>query len=216
MYKDPLIITGVPRSRTSLTMQLLQISGLFLGKVSGVTKANPIPPGQMENTEVINKVVKPELKAHGYDPKGQYPVPPIDFCDLNPQKRQQVLSIMKSQGLKEEANWGVKLCKSVWNFAGWSYAFPNATWIIVRRRDEDIIKSCMSPKASFMNAYNTPDGWQWWINEHYKRFELIKQNCTAYELDTDAVVNKDFTQLKAIIEAVGLKWKPDRIAAQIK
>ena len=216
MYKDPLIITGVPRSRTSLIMQLLQISGLFLGKVSGVTKANPIPPGQLENVEIINKVVKPELRAHGYDPKGQYPVPPIDFCDLNPQKRQQVLSIMKSQGLKENMDWGVKLCKSVWNWQSWHHAFPDATWIIVRRRDEDIIKSCMSPKAAFMDKYNTPNGWQWWINEHYERFELIKRDCIAYELDTDAVVNKDFTQLKAIIEAIGLKWKPDKIEAQIK
>src|SRR6056297_784247 len=216
MYKDPLIVCGVPRSRTSLTMQLLQISGLFLGKVSGVTKANPIPPGQMENTEIINKVVKPELRAHGYDPKGQYPVPPIDFCDLNPQKRQQVLSIMKSQGLKENMDWGVKLCKSVWNWQSWHHAFPDATWIIVRRRDEDIIKSCMSPKAAFMDKYNTPDGWQWWINEHYERFELIKRDCIAYELDTDAVINKDFTQLKAIIEAIGLNWKLNKIEVQIK
>jgi len=216
MYRDPIIVCGVPRSRTSLTMQLLQISGLFLGKVSGVTKANPYPPGQLENVEIINKVVKPELRANGYDPKGQYPIPPIDFYDLNQQKRQQVLSIMKSQGLKEDQKWGIKLCKAVWNYRGWLGSFPNATWIIVRRKDEDIVKSCLSPKAAFMDKYNTPDGWRWWVNEHKKRFELIKQNCTAYELDTDAVINKDFTQLKTVIKAVGLKWKPDKVEAQIK
>jgi hypothetical protein len=56
-----------------MTMQMLQLSGLFLGKVIGKTRANPQGQGQLENHEIISNIIKPELKAHGYDPKGQRP-----------------------------------------------------------------------------------------------------------------------------------------------
>ncbi len=214
MFKNPIIITGCPRSRTSLVMQILEISGLFLGNVIGATRANP--QGQKENREVIDKIVKPELKKHGYDPKGQHPIPPIDFYCNDPERKQKVFSILEKQGLKNDQKWAMKLCKATLNWQGWDAAFPEATWIIVRRNDKDIIKSCMSPKAAFMDKYNTPDGWQWWVNEHYKRFELIQKHCNTYEIDTDKLINKDFTQLRVIIDALDLKWKPDKIEAQIK
>ena len=37
---DPIIVTGLPRSRTSMTMQMLELSGLFVGKVLGPNKGN--------------------------------------------------------------------------------------------------------------------------------------------------------------------------------
>jgi hypothetical protein len=199
-----------------MTMQMLQLSGLFLGKVIGKTRANPQGQGQLENHEIISNIIKPELKAHGYDPKGQRPLPPLDWYNIDPNLRDSVLKIIKRQGLKDGQKYGLKALKCVFNWQSWNNAFPDAHWIIVRRNDRDIIKSCMSPKAAFMDKYTTEQGWQSWIDHHKKKFEQVKQGCNnVYELDTDAVINKDLTQLKAIIDAIGLDWKPDKILKQI-
>jgi hypothetical protein len=44
----------------------------------------------------------------------------------------------------------------------------------------------------------------------------VRGGCkNVYELDTDAVINKDLTQLNTIINAIGLNWEPTKILKQI-
>jgi hypothetical protein len=75
----------------------------------------------------------------------------------------------------------------------------------------------MSPKAAFMDKYKTKQGWQSWIDHHKEKFKQVKQGCkNVYELDTDAVINKDLTQLNTIINAIGLNWEPTKILKQIR
>ncbi len=207
---NPIIITGAARSRTSFTMQILQLSGMFLGRVIGATKANKW--GQLENTDIIDKVQKPLLRKYGYDHLGQNPLPPPNFKCTYPNLKNKVMEIMKAQGLKDQI-WGFKDAKACLTWRAWDEAFPDATWIIVRRNDKDIIKSCL--RTSFMRAYDTEAGWQHWVNEHKIRFDEIKQNCRWYELNTDQVIKKDLTQLEPIIKGLDLDWKPDKIIKQI-
>ena len=204
---DPCIITGCARSRTSLVMQILQISGAFLGSVIGVTGANP--QGQLELRQIIDQVQKPWLKQHGFDPKGQYPLPPEDFDSIDPHRRQQVEKIFAEQGFTERPFF--KDAKACLDWVAWNYAFPDAIWIIVRRNEEGIIKSCLSPKAPFMSAFNNEKGWRWWVHEHIKRFEQIKANCKyIYEIDTDKIVAEDFSEIKPLVEDLGLVWDEEK------
>lgn len=207
---DPVIVTGCARSRTSLVMQILQICGANLGQTIGKTRANP--QGQLENTAIINQVQKPWLKRHGFDTKGQNPLPPPDFNEVDPQRRSQVERILQEQGFTNERPF-FKDAKACLDWRAWAYSFPKATWIIVRRSDEGIIQSCLNKaKAPFMSAFNKADGWQWWIDQHKVRFQDIKNYChPVYEIDTDLIVDMDFSQLKPVIEELGLTWKPEDI-----
>lgn len=213
MY-EPVIVVGTPRSRTSLVMQMLEICGLYLGNVIQKTTANP--QGQKENHEIISKIVKPELKVHGFDPKCQKPLPPPEWYVIDKSRRTKVLEIIEKQGLKDRQKWGFKATKAVFNWQGWADAFPNAIWIIVRRNDADIVASCMSPKATFMDRRKTTEEWGEWVDAHKIKFEEMKEHLNyVYELDTDRIVDGDLSQLKSIISIIGLEWKPKRLHNQI-
>lgn len=210
---DPIIVTGCARSRTSLVMQTLKICGAWLGEVVEKTKANP--NGQLENVEIIREVQKPFLRKHGFDQKGQYPLPPENFSEVDSERKQKVESILKKQGLKDQTPV-FKDAKACLDWVAWNYAFPDAVWVIVRRPDEGIIKSCLSSKAGFMDKFQDVEGWQWWVDQHKIRFEQIKQNCrNVFEIDTDRIVNKDFSEIKPLIKQLGLKWKEDKILSNI-
>lgn len=209
MY-DPIIVTGCARSRTSLVMQLLEIAGLHLGNVIGATKANP--QGQKENRAIIDQIQKPILKSHGYDPKGQFPIPHLQFDYQDPTLRHKVLNIMKP---KEGQRWGFKDAKACLTWRTWNYSFPDASWIIVRRWKKDIVKSCL--RTSFMDRFQNEEGWAWWVEEHKERFDLIRRNCKhVYEIDTDNLKNAHLHELECIVNEHGLKWLPGRFLTQIK
>lgn len=210
---DPIIVTGVARSRTSMTMQMLQLSGLFLGDVIQETKANP--QTQLENHHIIKQIQKPHLKKYGFDPKGQHPLPPIKWHEPDPDRRDAVLNIMKNQGLKPGMKWGFKDTKPCLDWRAWHKAFPNACWIITERKDDDVIQSCM--RTSFMSKYNNEIGWQTYIDEHKLRFEdMFFHLERVYKLNTDDVVNFKFDALESIIKDAGLNWDYDKIKAQVK
>lgn len=210
---DPIIVTGTARSRTSMTMQMLELSGLFLGDVIQATKANP--QRQLENHHIIKQVQKPHLKKYGFDPKGQHPLPPIKWYEPDPNRRDAVLNIMKNWGLKPGMKWGFKDTKPCLDWRAWHKAFPNACWIITERKDDDVIQSCM--RTSFMSKYNNEIGWQKYIDAHKLRFEdMFFHLERVYKLNTDDVVNFKFDALESIIKDAGLNWDYDKIKAQVK
>jgi hypothetical protein len=191
-------------------MQTLELCGAYLGQVIGSTKANP--QGQKENRYIIDHVQKPWLKKHGFDSKGQYPLPPEDFDAKDPTRRDFVERVFEEQNFPYGTRPIFKDAKACLDWVAWDYSFPNAIWVIVRRDDDGIIKSCMSPKAPFMSAFNDKKGWQWWINEHKKRLEQIKHNCKyVYEIDTDLLVTGYFDEIRQLVNDLDLEWNPIQV-----
>ena len=210
---DPIIVTGLPRSRTSMTMQMLELSGLFLGDAIFGTPANP--QGQRENRHIIDKIQKPHFRKFKFDAMGQKPLPPVKWYEPDKNRKQKTLDIMISQGLKENVIWGFKDSKASLDWRCWAKAFPKAHWIVTERKDEDVIKSCL--RTSFMRRYQDAKGWQYWINEHKVRFEDMFNNLDRiYKLNTDDVVNFNFNVLEKIIKDIGLNWDYDKIKKQVK
>jgi hypothetical protein len=196
-----------------MTMQILELSGLFLGDVIGGTTANP--QGQKENRHIINNIQKAHFKKFNFDPMGQKPLPPARWYEPDPKRRERVLELMKAQGLKEGVLWGFKDSKATLDWRCWNKAFPNAVWIVTERKDEDVIKSCL--RTSFMKKYKDAKGWQYWINEHKIRFnDMFKNIERIYKLNTDDVVNFKFDKLEQIIKEIGLTWNYEKTRAQIK
>lgn len=196
MYKPPIIVTGVPRSRTSLTMDILNRCGLFIGKTCGPTPFNK--NGQFEHTSIVNHVEKAYLKRIGADPKMQHPLPFYKDLISDPNRRKKVIDIMKQDGLTDEKPWGFKCCKAVGDWPVWKDAFPNATWIIVRRDIDSIINSVM--RTSFMNNRKTRESWREWCLYHLDRFEDMKKELHYYEVWSDNFVQNDFSSLDFLPE----------------
>ena len=210
--RDPIIVTGAPRSRTSLVTQIIEICGCFLGDVIQATRANP--QGQKENRTIIDKVQKLHLQRCGFDPLGQKPLPPLYFFERDISRKQRVLKIMEDQGLKDQI-WGFKDSKAVLDWRAWEASFANIQWIVVRRRGEDVIKSCL--RTSFMRRYNCKRGWRDWLDDYKLRMDDLEANGKHVQtINTDDLIDHKFDTMKQIIENVGLTWQEKKVRNNIR
>ena len=202
---DPILITGCARSGTSMIAGIFNLCGAFGGDMRGATSYNS--KGMFENKYIVDEVVKPYLSRMGSDPMGQYPLPDQSRISLMPNFRSIIMNVFMDQGYKE-GPWfykGAKMCL-VWKL--WNDAFPNAKWIIVRRPDESIIKSCMN--TPFMRAYTDNDGWQGWVDYHKDRFEEL-ESLGALPIWSDLVIKGQFNEIKYAVEQCGLEWNENAV-----
>lgn len=167
----PILITGCARSGTSMTAGVISLHGAFGGEVDGSTRYNQ--KGMFENRS-LKKKVKWILEEHGYDPLGQHPLPPLDggFLD-NGQLGDAVLRTIKKQGYVE-GPWYYKCAKLCLMWELWAEHFPEGRYIIVRRKKDDIIRSCF--RTPFMRKCKDYDEWSAWVDHHLACFEQMKHN----------------------------------------
>ena len=203
----PILITGCARSGTSMTAGIIDRCGAFGGRTSGPNTWNP--KGMYENDEVRDKIVKPWLTLMGADPMGQHPLPDINKLLPLGNLLQKVEQIMKYGGY-QDGPWyykGAKMCL-VW--PEWHKAFPDALWVIVRRKDEDIVYSCM--RTAFMRAFRDNDGWQGWVDAHKMRFEEMKSNgLNVREVWPSKFIAGDFSEIQALISDLGMVWNYEAV-----
>lgn len=215
---SPILITGCARSGTSLIAGIINMCGAFGGNMAGANKNNQ--KGMFENVHIREKIVKPYLRKLGVDTKVQYPLLDIDNIAIPAHWRMDVLKVMAAQGYQEESPWMYKGAKMASMWPIWHYAFPNAKWIIVRRKTSDIINSCL--KTGFMTAFtleknqkavgvdNPADGWLWWVHQHEARFvEMIQAGLNIKIVWPERMVHGDYAQIFETVEWVGLEWKSE-------
>lgn len=205
---NPIFITGAARSGTSMTAGIIELCGAFGGKTSGPTKYNK--KGMFENAEVRNKIVKPYLKEVLHvDPMGQKPLPDVKKLSPMLQLRIRMETLMAWQGY-DQGPWyykGAKLCL-IW--PEWHRAFPEAKWLIVRREDRDVVRSCML--TGFMRAYKDEAGWQEWLDTHKTRFEEMKKaGLDVQEVWPTKFVEGNFEEIEQVVKNLGLEWKSKKV-----
>lgn len=201
----PILITGCARSGTSMTAGIIHAGGAFGGKLLGPNQWNA--KGMFENVEIREKIVKPFLTLNGADPLGQDPLPDPTRLIKVENWRSKIEMMMKFQGYKY-GPWFYKCAKACLFWPTWHEAFPDAKWVVVRRKDEDIIYSCL--RTGFMRAYRTPVGWQGWIDVHKTRFqEMHESGMEIREVWPTKFVEGDFTEIKEVIAWLGLKWQEE-------
>jgi len=213
----PILITGAARSGTSMIAGVINLCGAFGGDMSGPNKNNK--KGMFENILIRNQIVKPYLRDIGVDPMGQYPLPDTKLLPIPRDWRERVERVMLDQGYTG-GPWMYKGAKMTLMWPVWTYAFPDAKWIIVRRRTGDIVQSCI--KTGFMRAFGFPEirekvgakteeeGWIWWVREHEKRFvEMITEGLNVKVVWPHRMVNGDYIQIMETIDWLGLKWNSE-------
>lgn len=212
---EPIFITGCARSGTSLTAGIVNLCGAFGGSLAGPNGNNK--RGMFENTEIRNTIVKPYFRRIGADPLGQNPLPDILKVLQSTKEpgflenwRIRILRIMSNQGYRK-GPWFYKGAKMCLHWPIWHYCFPDAIWIIVRRKDDDIINSCL--KTGFMRAYQNSKGWQTWIDAHLVRFdEMISFGLNIYEIWPQDIVEGELCRIRdCVINHLGLEWREKEV-----
>lgn len=215
---DPILVTGCARSGTSMVAGAIHLCGAFGGNMSGPNKNNQ--KGMFENSEIRNNITKPYLRDLGLDPLGQYPLPNINDLMIPIDWRRKVEQVFLKQGYDGKQKIFYKGAKMCLFWPVWHYAFPNAKWIIVRRRTGDIVESCC--RVGFMRAFRIKEnqkavgvddereGWIWWVNQHLERFrEMIDTGLNVKIVWPQRMVLGDYQQLYETIEWLGLKWNSE-------
>jgi len=217
--KPPILITGCARSGTSLIAGIIHICGAFKGETSGPNQYNP--NGMFENAKIRNNIIKPYLRGLKVDPMGQFPLPDIKKIEIPVNLRTRIEKVMLKEGY-DDGPWMYKGAKMCLIWPALHYAFPNARWILVRRRTADIVSSCLNTR--FMRAFNNQsslrqvsakterDGWIWWVRQHEKRFrEMIENGLNVTVVWPERIVEGDYTRIKEAVEWAGLEWRQKEV-----
>jgi len=200
----PILITGCPRSGTSLTAGIIDLCGAWGGECVPGNRDNP--RGFFENWPIKRDLVKPYLRSIGADDRGQKPLPPRKLEPV-PWWREAVVDSIVDQGYNINVGsvWYVKEAKACLMWQVWHHAFPDATWVIVRRRAETIARSCLA--TGFMRAYSDFAGWMRYVKEHEARFEIMKAAGLKYiEVWPERAVRGDLLEFESLITRLGLQW----------
>lgn len=167
--------------------------------------------GSLENIEIRESVVKPFLRGIKADPDSQGPLPNLKECHdlaekLGPWWHQRVENIFADQGYGGGPLFFASASSClIWPI--WASAFPKARWIIVRRSDEDIVRSCL--KTGFMLRYKRREDWQRWLDVHKWRFaEMIAERLNIWQVWPQRMIHGKLPELREMIENLNLQWDP--------
>lgn len=204
---SPTIVCGIPRSGINVVAAAIIHSGAFGGEMGKQNK--DFDEGEFSNNEIRDKIVKNYFDRNGFDSKGQFPLPKTGNISIPMNWKERIEEVLSNEGWKDE-QWIYKDSKSCLIWPVWNHAYPNAKWVIVRRRTGDIVQSCL--KTGYMTAYEDAEGWISWVHQYEEKFvEMIEAGLNCKVIWPERLVDGDYQQLKEVIEWIGLPWKQDII-----
>ena len=215
-YKDiPIFITGAERSGRTIIAKILKLSGVF----TGITNA-------MYENQQIKKLMAGYYKSINADPDCQYPLPQKE--DIYPfiALKESVSDILEIDNYDGKTPWVYKssnLCQ-LWQL--WNQDYPDAKWIIVRRKPSDIVYSCC--KTMFMCGFSSVEtqkaigvnsersGWLWWIKQHELMFqEMVAAGLNIRVIWPEDLVDGNYESIKEILDWVNLPFNEGKIRKEI-
>ncbi len=208
--KKPILVTGLPRSGTSLTAGLLSLCGAWTGTTVEGTKDNI--KGFFEHVglrETVNKGLLIDLKC---DPLGVRNLPPTEGLPPVPDFKEVVSNIVLADGYDGKQPWLFKDAKMLLLFPYYKEHFPNATWVIVKRKREDVIDSCL--RTGFMRQHTEDLAyWDAWAQEYERRIELLKESGVKYhEIWASDLFNSERREvLRKLVKKLKLKWNENKV-----
>ena len=199
MRNNPILITGVERSGSTLIARILDLCGVWSGYCNNMFENQTIVGF---NNELLN-----------LSPIG---LPDVDTLQIPVNWGKSINGVLVAQkGLGKP--WMVKHSGLTRLWPVWNYAYPDAKWLIVRRRTGDVIQSCI--KTGYMRIFKDPvirsefffeteeQAWLWWVHQYEKRFvQMIEAGLNCRIIWPERMVTGDYQQIYETIEWLGLKW----------
>ena len=214
--ENPIFVTGHARAGTTVVTSALHVCGAFMGPTSNPD--NPFgPTGVAENPQIRGLIVKPYLKAIGADPFGQVCFPePEDINVGSAPILKEILKTLLQVGGYQGGPFGYKDAKLSHIFWLFHTMYPDAQWLIVSRRKEDVIRSCT--RTNFMNRMGVID-WSDWYDVYEAAKNRMRQHADVLnitEINTNDLLQGDISALEPVVEKFGLTWRPELIPPLIK
>lgn len=200
---SPILITGIQRSGSSIVAKALSSFGIFTGETSSMHENIQIRHRVNDLYRIMNAPIN-----------AQFPLPKLNSQIITKDWAKEIEKELIRQGYSK----GMWLFKSsticqIWPI--WNYAFPNAKWIVVRRKSEDIVNSCM--KTAYMNAFCGEEAWYWWIGEHERLFENMKDaKLNIREIWPEKMLNEDYSEFESILNWLEIPFKKEKICESLQ
>lgn len=193
-----ILVTGLPRSGTSLVTGVIRACGAWAGVTTGPSQWNT--KGNVENEAIREQLVKPCLKRVPTCPLGLRSLPAVDLPPIwsGAQWRSSVEVLTRRQGYKAPAPLVYKDAKIALIWRQWAAAFPDAKWVIVERDLEAVVASAM--RAEPMRRRFDGD------------LQAVRGWATSYRAHVDSIAAKYMHRvtpgdnLRPLIEWLGLQW----------
>lgn len=212
IQKAPIFVTGIQRSGSTMIAKILEQSGVFCGRVNSTMV-------HLKSSFLLNTL----FCKNNWDKKGQYPLPnKEDFPVMQHRFFERLENMIGYEGYKSDQAWMLKGHRLMQTWKIWLNKYPDAKWIIVRRRSGDVVNSCM--KTAYMNRFEdptilrnigketAPDGWLWWIhkNEEFLN-ELIRNKVNYMVVWPERMAQGDYQQIQELHNWLGLPFKEQNI-----
>ncbi len=205
----PVFITGVPRSGTSMVAGMLEACGLWLGPTVPGNADNP--KGYFENLVLRDNLQKEILLHSGFHRLGVTSLPPAEWQPDVPNMKAAVAHVLTAQGYDGSRPWGFKDAKLALTWRLWHAHFPGARWVVVRRKADDIVASCL--RTGFMNQHSNDRAfWCAFVQSYEARLERLRATVAwSRNVHPAQLVAGDFVALKWMVVRLGLAWREDAV-----
>ena len=208
-FNSPIFILGLPRSGTSMIAGSLGICGAWTGSTVRGSPENP--KGFFEHTIIREHVTKKILAFLKCDPLGVKKLPPVDIQFEAPRLAETIQEILERDGYQHDMPWLYKDAKLTLLWPTFKRAFPNATWLVVRRDEEGFINSCL--RTRFMKQHSLDhDFWKKFAEEYQVRINALKDSgANVLEISSPEVISGNFEHLKKIVSQLGLTYRENEV-----
>jgi len=206
-----ILITGTERSGVSMVAPIVWLCGADVG--AGFSPAVHFDGrGNFENPDVKRSLLDPVFRGMSCDRNGWDPLPSTQDCRalatiIGPTWRRRFEKIIG--GGEGRTVMAVSTVNALlWPL--WRATYPEAKWIIVRRKDEDVVRSCLHSK--YMAAFSTAEDWGKWVIEYKTRFlEIASAGCPVWHIWPEWMARGDLTEIRRMIQWLGLEWDGEAV-----
>jgi hypothetical protein len=220
-FDQPIFITGLPRSGTSMVTGLLAQSGIWVGSTIAGGPSNP--KGFFEHAQIREVVIKGILRSIDCDPLGIKKLPPADFSEeINFNNGTQetislqdfIHGVIRQDGYNDQQRWAYKEPKLALLWQSFQNAFPHAIWLIVERNRDSVIRSCLN--THFMQQHSLEESfWQEVLDQYGLRLQRLKDSdARVWTISADNLMAGDHKEIQGFCEFANLNINSAKVAAE--
>lgn len=204
-FKQLILITGVERSGSTLISRVLQLC-----------KANAGYTNKMRENVALRSLSKRTVEKHSIDCF----MPEHSALESIEGWKNKVFRSLLHQNIPPSMPFIYKDSQITQLWSLWHESYPDAKWIIVRRRTGDILNSLH--ETSYMNRFKRQDNiklvgakdekeaWLWWVHEYEDRFRaMIDSGINHRIVWPERMRDGDFEQMKEVVEWCNLEWNEE-------
>jgi hypothetical protein len=200
----PVLIAGAPRSGTSLVAGIFARCGAWVGQTVPGGRSNPT--GFFENLALREEVDQALLAKSRADPFGVDPLPRLESLATERGLRMWVFAVLAREGYRGDRPWVFKDPKLTLLWPLWARAFPRALWIVVRRPDAEVVRSCLA--THFLSRRSAdPEFWRRFARAYGHRLDrLVASGADIREVRPQEIVAGALAPVRELVEKAGLRW----------